>query len=243
MVEVRKKNILVADDEVCLCDALCFDIEEAGYQTYKAYNGTDAIALMRTHEIDLIVTDVRMPGATGIDVLNEAKTRDLNLPVILLVSGFKDALPNDMYHLGAEAIFDKPFKTEKLVHRIEHCLRPTRRRWERVSIDPPSSAVTLQNFSLQLEGLTVLNIGRGGMCLNVGSGEVEIGQNIEFRISFNDGKWAPIAGTGIVRWRKKEEGSEASLVGIEFLTLTNESLATVIEVIKSLKPLAFIPSE
>lgn len=240
-----KKKILVVDDEVELCEALCFDINEAGYIAVKAHSGRQAIELLSKQSFDLIITDVKMPDGDGIELLKDIKSKNNEEPVVLLVSGFTDIRPEEAYNLGAEGVFPKPFKIENLIGHIEKCLLPRERRWQRVSTSmQPTMCVAMKLFGFDGSKRTsLLNVGRGGMCLSFNEGLPTVGQVLSFEITFSDGDWSPIAGSGIVRWRMADATADPKRVGIEFLELTKESLPRVLELIEYLNPRSYIPEQ
>ena len=73
-------------------------------------------------EIDLIVSDIRMPYITGMQVLRELRERDDAPPMILITAFGSDALHAKAERLGAVAVFDKPFDVEDLVAKVESLL-------------------------------------------------------------------------------------------------------------------------
>ena len=238
-----RKVVLVVDDEVALADALCFDVEDAGYEALKAHSGNDAIALLKTRKVDLIISDVRMPNGSGLELLAEVKKGNSDEPVVLLISGFSDVKPEDAYALGAEGVFAKPFEIDLLLRQIERCLLPKERRWERVNVqggDGTSVSLRLQGFEAARQA-ALLNLGRGGMCLELGELAPVVGSRIEFTVTFSDDRFSPMSGTGEIRWRKVDLDGKRCQVGFEFLSLTGESLPIILSMIESLMPKAYIP--
>ena len=88
----------------------------AGYEVVGAHNGRDALAMVQLHQPDVVLLDIRMPGMTGIDVLQQMRLRWSAIPVIM-VSGSDDLeLAKSSLRRGAIDYVQKPFDFETL-HR------------------------------------------------------------------------------------------------------------------------------
>ena len=117
-----QSNILVVDDELFFRKLYRDLLLEEGYRVDICDNGDDAIVLMQQRQIDLVLTDMVMPGKNGLEVLNAARTLP-NPPDVILVTGHAslesaiDALKN-----GARDYLIKPFNPEELKHLVRICL-------------------------------------------------------------------------------------------------------------------------
>ena len=120
-----KTRVLLAEDDEEMRDIVSRAFEVMGYEVIEATDGSEMLAYLdniyrkpsRIVPVDLIVTDVRMPGADGLEVLRRARLHDTRIPVILM-TGFPDEqLRQDANDLYAEAVFEKPFLARKLVER------------------------------------------------------------------------------------------------------------------------------
>src|SRR5436190_11070938 len=89
MPERDKKEIrlLVVDDEASVRDMLRFELNALGYQVSVAGDGAEAVAFVRSHPVDLVITDMKMPKMDGVQTLDEIKKIDPSIPVIVL-TGF-----------------------------------------------------------------------------------------------------------------------------------------------------------
>lgn len=121
MISVQS-NILVVDDELFFRKLYRDLLLEEGYRVDMCDNGNDAIALLQQRQIDLVLTDMVMPGRNGLEVLHAAKVLP-NPPEVILVTGHAslesaiDALKN-----GARDYLVKPFNPEELKHVVRNCL-------------------------------------------------------------------------------------------------------------------------
>ncbi len=121
MISVQSK-ILIVDDELFFRKLYCDLLLEEGYRVDVCDNGDEAIALMSQREFDLIVTDMVMPGRSGLEVLHAARALS-QPPEVILVTGHAslesaiDALKN-----GARDYLVKPFNPDELKHLVRNCL-------------------------------------------------------------------------------------------------------------------------
>ena len=79
-----KFSILVADDEINIRNGLSIGLEDEGYTTYQAADGAEALRIIRTHNIDLVITDLRMPEMSGEELLKRINAEYNNIPVDIL---------------------------------------------------------------------------------------------------------------------------------------------------------------
>jgi two-component system chemotaxis sensor kinase CheA len=87
-VEIARKSVLIVEDSITARTLLKNILETAGYETMSAVDGLDALALLRTEEIDLVVSDVDMPRMNGFDLTSRirASREFVDLPVVLVTS-------------------------------------------------------------------------------------------------------------------------------------------------------------
>src|SRR5471032_1025144 len=83
---VMTHNVLVVDDEPKLCDLLSSALSQNGIQVFTASNGLHALKVLEQEDIDLVISDWRMPGMDGPALLAEIKVRFPDLPVIVMTA-------------------------------------------------------------------------------------------------------------------------------------------------------------
>jgi CheY-like chemotaxis protein len=103
------KTVLVVDDEPDLADILNEELVFEGAKVFQASNGKDGFQLFLTHKPDAVVTDVRMPGGDGIELLERIRSSDRPKTVTLLMTGFADISDEEAKAKGANAVIAKPF--------------------------------------------------------------------------------------------------------------------------------------
>lgn len=118
-------NILVVDDEPDLREITAFEFEQYGANVLTAESGSKALDILSVPEsrINLVVSDVRMPGGSGEKLLESMKseTRLADIP-ILLVTGFADLTRNEAIKKGALELFYKPVDWPELISFVDNKL-------------------------------------------------------------------------------------------------------------------------
>ncbi len=125
--ETPVRRVLVADDEPHIRRVLTTLLEAHGFQVDTACDGLAALELLRSQtEYSVILLDLTMPGATGIEVLeNLAKLEHRkNIPALVLTAKGQDADRELAFNLGARDFITKPFSPKKLIARIETFFAP-----------------------------------------------------------------------------------------------------------------------
>ncbi|MBF0387586.1 MAG: response regulator [Candidatus Omnitrophica bacterium] len=112
------KNIVVADDERSSAVLLARLLEKEGYKVWTAANGAQALNIILTEQIDLLITDVVMPEMDGVDLYMELKNRPstASLPVIVVTD--KEVFKESFSSLGVELYSPKPVNMEDLKEKI-----------------------------------------------------------------------------------------------------------------------------
>ena len=110
-------NILVCDDDKDIVEAISIYLEQEGYTIFKAYDGLEAINVLRSQKVDLLIIDIMMPKLDGIRAT--LKIREENpLPIIILSAKSEDADKILGLNVGADDYVTKPFNPLELVARV-----------------------------------------------------------------------------------------------------------------------------
>ena len=115
-------NILICDDEKDIVSALEIYLSSDGYQIYKAYNGEEALEMMKRYAIDLVLLDVMMPKMDGIQTITEIR-KTSNVPVIFLTAKSEDTDMILGLNIGADDYITKPFNPVEVLARVKSNLR------------------------------------------------------------------------------------------------------------------------
>lgn len=116
--------ILVVDDETQITRMLRTSLQASGYAVAVAGNGLDALSIFQREQVSLMITDLAMPGMTGLE-LTQAVRRISNVPIIVLSVRSTDAMKVTALDEGADDYLTKPFSTPELLARVRAQLRRT----------------------------------------------------------------------------------------------------------------------
>ena len=115
-------EILVCDDDKDIVEAIDIYLTQEGYHVRKAYDGEEAIQVLKNNQVDLLVIDIMMPKLDGIRAT--LKIRESNpLPIIILSAKSEDADKILGLNIGADDYVTKPFNPLELVARVKSQLR------------------------------------------------------------------------------------------------------------------------
>ena len=115
-------TILVCDDERDIVSAIKIYLEAEGYRVVCAYDGKEALEILRREDIQLVLLDIMMPRLDGISTMAELRVFT-NIPVILLTAKSEDADKVLGLNVGADDYITKPFHPAELVARVRSQLR------------------------------------------------------------------------------------------------------------------------
>src|SRR5574341_499047 len=158
-------RILVVDDEAVIVKFLARVLEREGYTVYSVSNGLEALRVLDRMPIDLLLTDIKMNGMGGIELLQEARTRYPNMAIILLTGHATIESAITALREGASNYLLKPVKNEDVVAAVREALQKQDREKRRDKlesiaanfaqaldyIEPASRAETLEFQALRLD--------------------------------------------------------------------------------------------
>ena len=147
-------NILVCDDDKEIVDAIEIYLQQEGYQIYKAYDGEQAIKVLKEMNIQLLIIDIMMPRLDGIHAT--LKIREFSsVPIIFLSAKSEDTDKILGFNMGADDYITKPFNPLERVARVKSNLR----RYTQLG-------------SLNVENNALYQV--GGLCMNDDTKEVTV---------------------------------------------------------------------
>ena len=115
-------KILVCDDDKDIVEAIDIYLTQEGYEVLKAYDGDEAIKVLKSNEVDLLIMDVMMPRLDGIRATLKIR-ENMSLPIIILSAKSEDADKILGLNIGADDYMTKPFNPLELVARVKSQLR------------------------------------------------------------------------------------------------------------------------
>lgn len=148
-------NILVCDDDKEIVEAIEIYLNNEGYNVLKAYDGVQAIEILREQEVHLLVIDIMMPKLDGIRATMKIRENS-GIPIIILSAKSEDSDKILGLNIGADDYVTKPFSPLELVARVRSNLR---------------RYTTLGSLE-QAENAHIYQV--GGLCMNDDTKEVEV---------------------------------------------------------------------
>lgn len=119
---MEKLTVLVVDDDREIVESIAIFLQADGYLVRKAYNGLEALDIVMTENVHLIILEIMMPELDGIKTLLKVR-ESKNLPIILLSAKSEDADKILGLTAGADDYITKPFNPSELVARVKSQLR------------------------------------------------------------------------------------------------------------------------
>ncbi len=118
-----KRSVLVVDDDDALARVIQRQLNAAEYDVVLAPNGREAVELIMKRPFDVILTDIQMPGMSGVELLGVVRAYDLDVPVILMTGDPTVETAMEAISLGALQYLPKPIPNEVLLKSVERASR------------------------------------------------------------------------------------------------------------------------
>lgn len=115
-------RILIVEDETATALAVAESLEDDGHSTAHVTTAESALERLRDAEVDLVITDLRLPGADGRSLARRLTTGRRPLPVIVLTAYGSREVLEELRGLGVQAIFPKPFRVDQLRRCVREVL-------------------------------------------------------------------------------------------------------------------------
>jgi CheY-like chemotaxis protein len=234
-MQLKDATILLVDDEPDWREIMADWFEREGSRVLTAEDGADALKVMRTDQVDVVVSDVRMPVMDGITLLKSIKAGEAYKPVVMFVSGFSDIAPEEAYDLGVEAMMAKPVERKHLIAAVTRVLAARDELWQLAPGDIPEALLDAAFASLAgALDQGHLAFGRGGFRihspLTLREGPVRL--LLEFAADQRR-----VTGQGIVRWIATSEAE----IGVEITEIDNGNRAWMVSLTGTNGSFCFIP--
>ncbi len=235
-------RILVVDDEPLILESVSYLFKSFQFNVDTAPSGNIAWTFLERNSYDLILSDIRMADGDGLELVKKVKARNVIKPGFLFMTGFSDVLNEQIYHLGAEGKFTKPFNISAVRTAIEACLLAPEAKWAQAL--PSSKMMTIEKrartlASLEHEKLVIF--GRGGFFIEHSFSLPEKGKSISFTIKVESPTPMTFQGVGVIRWTQTSgKANVPQGLGIEITHLPIDQAKIYNELFG--KKISFIPS-
>lgn len=246
-MRLEDATVLVVDDEEDLREIFGAWLGRRGCTVLTAANGAEALKVLETAKVDVLVSDIRMPVMGGVALVRRVYELELEVPSIIFVSGYGDVEPREMYGLGVEALIEKPLNRKDFIRTLEQCLMELEELW----LTPPATAMA-ESIAMELDCLGhamqtgQFQLGLGGCCFPTGNfqseepwlkeGRPEEEKTIELSIRFAE-EGLSLRAEGKVRWVDRETAQ----AGMSFDYLGPECRGWVIGAMRRSARRSFIP--
>jgi EAL domain-containing protein (putative c-di-GMP-specific phosphodiesterase class I) len=114
-----QRSVLVVDDDAALARSLQRLLKTAGFEVVLAPNGTAAVELLMSRAFDVVLSDIQMPGMSGVELLSVVRAYDLDVPVILMTGAPSLETAMEAVSLGALQYLPKPTPNDVLLKALE----------------------------------------------------------------------------------------------------------------------------
>jgi DNA-binding NtrC family response regulator len=121
----NKKRIMLIDNEEGLCRMMEAVLRDNGFAVKAHTRSFEAVEEFKAGEWDLVVTDIKMPGMDGLEVLQKVKAKDPQIPVIMITAYATVEMSIQALRKGAYDMLTKPFEPEELLYRVKNALSHT----------------------------------------------------------------------------------------------------------------------
>lgn len=137
MKKNKKIRVLVVDDEIDICRALEFLLIKEGYDVMSANEGERALELYSKRRFEIVITDLKMPGISGLELMKEIRALSSSVPVIIMTAFASVENAVEAMKLGASDYIVKPFINDDVMMTVKRLLR-------QVSLEDENRTLRLQ---------------------------------------------------------------------------------------------------
>lgn len=140
--------VLVVDDDDAVRDVVCLLLRSRSYQAIASRNAAEALSILASVEVDVVISDIKMPGMTGIELLERIHADYAAIPVILMTAYADLDTAVSAVKKGAFDFIIKPYKPDYLLHALEKAVR-----FRQLAALERSYRKTLEEFNAEIEAL------------------------------------------------------------------------------------------
>ncbi len=201
------KTLLIVDDDAAMREMLASLFREHGYPVHEAASVDDALECARDQDVDAVLSDVRMPGRSGVDLVGELRGLRPGVPVVLMTAFGSVASAVDAMRAGAADYITKPFEPDVALITVERVLErrvlEEENRQLRRAVDASASLGDLRGKSAALADIVALIKkvagGRSSVLITgeSGTGKEVVARTLHFHGARADAPFVPINCTAL----------------------------------------------
>lgn len=149
--------VLVVDDDLSILELVRYNLVKAGFRVLTAAAGREALTILQTTDVDLVVLDLMLPDSSGFDICRRLRQRS-KAPVMILTARYNESDRVRALEAGADDYLTKPFSTRELLARVRAHLR--RWSWQGSEQEKESEALLVGQLTLDLSGRRIFYKGQ-----------------------------------------------------------------------------------
>ncbi len=150
--EASADSVLIVEDDEAIAKVVSLLLRQRGLDVVWVPSGEDGVAELDKRPFDIVISDIRLPGMDGLVLLDHLRSRQPEVPVVLVTAHGSVALAVDAMKRGATDFVQKPFDKDELVFVVEKALAGSRQ--ERVAVPPPDLGAAAHGMIGQSGALT-----------------------------------------------------------------------------------------
>jgi len=136
---MEKRKLLIVDDEQTLCGLLGKYLSTLGYKISQAFSGEQAKDILQSQPVDLVISDIEMPGISGVELLKWMQESDFKIPVLITTGHPTLDTAIEALKCGAHDYFTKPFHLEEVAEKVSRAFTKKRLEEENVALSKLAS--------------------------------------------------------------------------------------------------------
>lgn len=147
-------DILVAEDDFKLNRIYCSALQDADFHTFAAYNGEEALKIVEEHPVDLVISDIMMPGMDGYTLTKQLREAHPALPILMISAKEEYADKRDGFLAGIDDYMVKPVDLNEMLLRVQALLRRAQIVTER-KLTVGNTVLLYDSYAAEFDGKTV----------------------------------------------------------------------------------------
>jgi len=238
----KRPRVLIIDDEPSICEFVQEGLQERGLKTYVCTNPKDALELVNDFNIEVIISDVRMPEKDGMTLLKELRGKKLYWPYFIFMTGFADFSIEQSLHAGAAGYIEKPIQLDKLFNMITETLAEYSSDKMQFTEKKPVKSVPVK----RVIDLHASEMGVGGAFLPLTAKlqkqkNLKVGTVVDLLLQ-PENMVKQLNVQARIIWERSEETQElAAGLGVKFLAMDDDDRDTLMEYVRNNQISSFIP--
>lgn len=147
-------DILVAEDDLKLNRIYCSALQDAEFHTFAAYNGEEALELIAEHPMDLVISDIMMPGVDGYALTRQLRRKYPEMPILMISAKEAYQDKRDGFLAGIDDYMVKPVDLNEMLLRVQALLRRAKIVTER-KLTVGGTVLQYDSYSAEFDGKIV----------------------------------------------------------------------------------------